>query len=231
MNTRSPTVFFKMITIILACGLLFSFDINNSPSSHSSCDKIYFNTKKKIKKSLSRYFQIINFQKGNVVASIGAANGWFEGAASIYCDSLIFYLEDIDSSCLNNSQLEKVKMTYSKIKGEKISNQFHLILGDEKRTNLPDAQFDKVILNMVFHHLSFKKEILTEVKRILKKDGKLFVLEAILPEIDLKKFSCKYYSNEEPLLKIFEENNFVLTNKEELFPGAGTWSFIFSAKK
>lgn len=210
--------------------MCFSSDKLNAQSTHSSCEKIYFDTKKRVK-SLTKRFKSIDFNKGDFIASIGADNGWFEGAASVYYDSLFFYLEDIDSTCLNISHFEKVKNIYSKIKGDKITNQFILTIGNEKSTELPSEKFDKVIMNMVFHHFSFKKEMLTEVKRIIKKEGKCFVMEAIIPKNESHKFSCNYYNDKKQLIKIFEDNGFALLHTEEIFSGGGTWTFTFALEK
>ena len=133
--------------------------------------------------------------------------------------------------CLSEIQLERVKKVYSKIKGDKITNHFHLTVGNEKSTNLPNDKFDKVILNMVLHHFTFQTEMLADIKKIIKKDGKLFVMEAIIPQDKLSKFPCNYYSNQKQLLELVEQNGFELQNKEEVFSGSGTWAFIFGVKK
>lgn len=212
------------LQIITMCIAFLSFAGENKNNSHNDCSKIYFDTKKKVK-LLTNYFQVINFQKGDTIASIGASNGWFEGAASVYYDSLIFYLEDIDTTCLNLEQLNKMIKLYSNIKGKKINNEFILIVGEKTKTNLPTYKFDKVIMNMTYHHLTNKSEMLSEIKRIIKNDGVFFVLEAIIPESQLSKFHCPYYSNQEMLLKEIESEGFNLADKKEI--SSGTWAFMF----
>lgn len=97
-------------------------------------------------------FAFMNFQKGQIVASIGAKNGWFEAAASIYHDSLTFYLEDIDAECLNTPSVEATVALYAKIKKQPIRNRFEMVIGTDSTTKLPSQLFDRVLLNNTFHH-------------------------------------------------------------------------------
>ncbi len=119
------------------------------------------------------------FKAKDVVADIGSGNGWFDVALGIKTDSVNFYLEEIDSSCINERKLNDAIAAYSKIKTKPITCTYRQSLGTEKNTNLPSNFFDKVLLIDCFHHLTFRNEMIADIKRILKTNGKLVVFEAV----------------------------------------------------
>ena len=51
----------------------------------------------------------IGFKKNDTVISIGVGSGWREFMYSIFTDSITFYLEDIDTSCVT---CKKIKNNY-----------------------------------------------------------------------------------------------------------------------
>lgn len=59
----------------------------------------------------------------------------------------------------------------------------HFCVADASKTNFPDAFFDIVLAAGLFHHVDdqLANEILKEFKRLLKKSGKIIVIDAIWP--------------------------------------------------
>jgi ubiquinone/menaquinone biosynthesis C-methylase UbiE len=51
------------------------------------------------------------------------------------------------------------------------------IEGQAENIPLPDGYFDKVVASASFHHFSDQDEALEEMKRVLKPDGKIIILE------------------------------------------------------
>lgn len=49
--------------------------------------------------------------------------------------------------------------------------------GEAENIPLPDAYFDKVVASASFHHFSDHDKALEEMKRVLKPDGKMIILE------------------------------------------------------
>ena len=49
--------------------------------------------------------------------------------------------------------------------------------GEAENIPLPDAYFDKVVASASFHHFSDHDKALEEMKRVLKPDGKIIILE------------------------------------------------------
>ncbi len=173
-------------------------------------------------------FAFMDLQKGQIVASIGAKNGWFEAAASIYHDSLTFYLEDIDAECLNKPNVEATIALYAKIKKQPIRNRFDMVVGTDSTTKLPTQLFDRVLLNNTYHHFSKKVQMMADVKRIIKSDGFLYVFEPIILEKQVKFFKCAYYTSEKTLISEIEKAGFLFVEKYQF--GEGSLFFKFKNK-
>ena len=111
----------------------------------------------KNKADLTRYFNDvysnIEVKKDDYVASVGSSSGYVEALISLFVDSVNWTLQDIDTSCLNHSEVKKVISYYEEILPKKINSNFEIIIGTELQTNLPRGKFDKVILLNVFHEL------------------------------------------------------------------------------
>jgi hypothetical protein len=212
---------FISLIVFLCIG---SFKAN---AQHGDCKENYFNTSKKVAK-LKPMFDFMDLQSGAVIASIGAKNGWFEAAASVYYDSLTFYLEDIDAVCLNEPNVKSTIALYSKIKKQVISNHFKSSIGTDSTTGLPVQLFDRVLLNNVYHHFQKKIRMLADVKRIIKSDGFLYVFEPIILEKQAKSFKCQYYTSETSLISEFEKAGFQYLEKYQF--GEGSLFFKFKNK-
>jgi ubiquinone/menaquinone biosynthesis C-methylase UbiE len=211
--------------------LLVSYLIFNSfqvIAQHNDCKKDYFSTPKRVEK-LKPMFTFMDLKSGSIVASIGAKNGWFEAAASIYHDSLTFYLEDIDTECLNESSVNATIALYAKIKKQPIRNRFERVVGTDSTTGLLTQFFDRVLINNAFHHFSKKKQMLNDIKRIIKTDGFLYVFEPIILEKQAKSFKCKYYTSEKSLISEIEMAGFLFVEKYQF--GEGSLFFKFENKR
>lgn len=130
----------------------------------------YFDTKE----DLLDFFE---FKKGDVVADVGAYKAQYEGAFSLLTDSITFYAQDINKKKLNQKTINKMVRHYTKLKGKPLTNTFKFVIGTEKETNLPDGIFDKIILSSVFHELKYRKEMMLDITKKLKPDGKIYILE------------------------------------------------------
>lgn len=66
-------------------------------------------------------------------------------------------------------------------------NNLTFLLMDASNMNYKDEEFDIVTISLGLHDmpLEIRTSVLKEVKRVLKKDGKLYILEYDLPENDL----------------------------------------------
>ena len=92
-----------------------------------------------------------SFQPGQVLASIGAQCGHWEAAYAATTDSVVFYLEDIDTTYFNQRQVGFAWHYYDSIGGKAMTSSFKMITGTEKSTLLPENSFDKILIINSFH--------------------------------------------------------------------------------
>ncbi len=109
------------------------------------------------------------------IASIGAGNGQREVTISAFVDSINWYLQDIDTTCLNRNNFNKVIAYFEKLKKAPITGSFRLVAGGEKKTNLPSHTFDRVILMNVYHELLYPDSIMQDIRWILKPGGAVVI--------------------------------------------------------
>lgn len=131
----------------------------------------FFDSKKDV-------IEFFDFKEGDIIADIGAGEGKYEGAFSLLFDSIHFYIEDIDQKTLTQNNLNKMVKHYSSIKGFPQTNKFQLCIGTEKATNLPDGVFDKIIMLSSFHEFTFMNEMIDDISKKLKQDGKVYIVDA-----------------------------------------------------
>ena len=120
-----------------------------------------------------------HFKSGQTVASIGAQCCHWEAAYAATTDSVIFYLEDIDTAKFKNEQTEFVWNYYGKLRGRPLTSNYKMILGDERSTSLPENTFDKILIINSFHEFTFVPEMLADIKKKLKPGGVLYIDEAL----------------------------------------------------
>jgi SAM-dependent methyltransferase len=213
-----------MLRTLILVLVYFIFSHFALKAQHGDCKESYFNTLKRVEK-MKPMFDFMDLTKGSVVASIGAKNGWFEAAASIYYDSLTFYLEDISTECLNETTVKKTVNQYEKLKKKPINNQFKLAIGTDSTTALPTQLFDRVLINNTYHHFSRKIEMLADVKRITKPDGYIYLFEPIIFENQVKSFKCAYYTSETALISEIEKAGFQFIERYEFAEGSIFFKF------
>ncbi len=124
----------------------------------------------------SRHFDC---KKGETIASVGASDGYVEAQIATFIDSINWYIQDIDTVCLNQNELNKVIVYHEKLKGSKILGNFTLIIGTVHRTNLPVNTFDRVLLANVYHELTDRKNIMSDIYKTLKPGGVVVIMERI----------------------------------------------------
>lgn len=104
----------------------------------------------------------------DVVADIGAGSGYH-----------VFKMAPI----LAAGQVYAVDIQYemlTAIKEKQQRNQMTNIItvkGTETSVNLPDNSIDKVLMVDVYHEFSFPYEVMMSIKRALKPDGKIYLIE------------------------------------------------------
>jgi tetratricopeptide (TPR) repeat protein len=129
----------------------------------------------KYKKDLISFLDIKN---GEAIADIGTGNGIHLGALSLLYDSLILYGEDINTKTLNEKSWNKMIRHYSSLREKPQTNQFHMVIGTEKETRLPDNTFDKIIIMGSFHEFTEMDQMIYDISFKLKIGGKIIIQDA-----------------------------------------------------
>jgi protein-L-isoaspartate O-methyltransferase len=145
------------IIILITLLFLFLFACNppGDPGSMQPFDGYPFITsKEEIKEMLEdRGVGNIKFKKGEIIADIGAGNGYIEAMLSIFNDSLTFYIQDIDTSVCNQRAIDEVIDFYQEVNGRPFTNKFIVVNGTDTETNLPDSTFDKILMLRTYPYL------------------------------------------------------------------------------
>jgi len=125
-----------------------------------------------------------------VVADFGAGSGYFTKRIAPLCS--LVYAVDIQKEMLVLNKKSMIK--------HGINNSL-IVLGSNKETNLPDLSIDILIMVDVYHELEFPYEIMVDIHRAMKKNGKVILVEYKKenPEIRIKplhKMSLKQIKKE-----------------------------------
>jgi SAM-dependent methyltransferase len=135
----------------------------------------------------------IRFKKGEVIADIGAGNGFVEAMLSVFNDSLTFYIQDIDTSVCNPRSINKVVDFYQEVKGQPFTNSFIVVNGTDSTTNLPDNTFDKIFMLRVYQYIKIPNEFMSDVRENLKDDGLLYIVNPAIEDFEYAKTLTRDY--------------------------------------
>lgn len=167
--------------------------------------------------------QYLNIRPGTVFAEIGASSGYYNGAMAVYLDDVTFYLQDIDESCLNPSNLEKLLKYFSKFRDTPIdkSNSFHIAIGTDTKTNLPENAIDVIYSNATFHALTYPDSIVADLYGKLTLEGTLSIRDEFVNHDSIQYCRDKKCGNpltkRSDFLEIMNRNGFVLFKQTDQF--------------
>ena len=141
-----------------------------------------------VSKPSERLNKYLGISTGDVFAEVGASSGYYNGAMAVFLDGVTFYLQDIDQECLNQKNLNKVLRYYTKFREFSISatNEFHIVIGTETKTNLPQNTFDIIYSNGTYHALTEPDLIIADLHQSLKPKGILAIRDEFIYSDSLK---------------------------------------------
>jgi arsenite methyltransferase len=116
--------------------------------------------------------EIINalaIKEGDIILDIGSGGGYFSiRFAEIAGKRGHIYSIDTDKSLLEYIQ---------KSAQEKNLNNIETILLDENELKIPDKKADLIFMRNVYHHLTDRINYFTKLKKILKPQGRIAIIE------------------------------------------------------
>ena len=116
---------------------------------------------------IDKVIELLELHAHDTVADLGAGNGYFTIPFAKQTKKSV-YAVDIEPK-----MLELLKMNAEK---ERLKN-IHYIESDLEHIQLEDSSVNKVLIAFVMHEVGNMVNALNEVKRILKPQGKLLILE------------------------------------------------------
>lgn len=162
-------------------------------------------SKEEIENTLeARGVDVNEFKKGEIIADIGAGNGYIEAMLSLFHDSLTFYIQDIDTAVCNQKAIDEVVDFYQEVHGRPFTNTFIVVNGTDTETNLPDSIFDKILMIRTYLYLKEPRKFIQEVRENLKDDGLFYVINPLQTDWDREYANTlrqKYGWNMSPLEK------------------------------
>ncbi len=174
-----------------------------------NCD-IYLSDYEYLEKINKREYINYEFKAGDTIAEIGAGNLFFSLANMCFVDSLTFYVQDLSLVCLSETESQKGKEHFTKLRGlGPLKGCIHIVQGDTNRSNLPYNTFDKVILRLVYHEFKNPEQNLQDIWQILKPDGILYVGENVQKKKN-KTIKCGIERTEPNLIREIENVGFKL---------------------
>lgn len=116
----------------------------------------------------SKLLHNMEIAAGDTIADIGAGSGYHVFKMARIAKTGHIYAVDI--------QDEMLEAIHSKKETSAIEN-ITTIKGSEKSVNLPENSVDKVLMVDVYHEFDHPVEMIASVKKALRTDGKLFLIE------------------------------------------------------
>jgi ubiquinone/menaquinone biosynthesis C-methylase UbiE len=118
--------------------------------------------------------ELMELNPGTVVADVGAGDGNFgEMLARRVGESGHVYLTEI-----GQSELEKIRR---RVEQSELTNM-SVIEGETDETNLPEDCCDALLVRYVVHHMSRPDDMLSSLKRSLRQNGRLVIVEKNDPD-------------------------------------------------
>lgn len=113
-----------------------------------------------------RFAEHLGIAPGDTVADVGAGPGFFTVplAAQVGATGRVY-------------ALDVAPRMIAMLESRQLPPQVHVRLSDERRLPVPDASVDLALMAFVLHELEDAQALLTDVKRALRPDGRLVVVE------------------------------------------------------
>lgn len=207
------TIYRKMpgIFLLLFLCLPFAVKAQKMQMIKGYCG-IYYRSMDDLYRQKQVELDFYQFQPGQRVASIGAQCCHWEAMYAAATDSIQFYLQDIDTSFFNPRQAGFAWHYYDSLRGKPMTGTYQMILGTEHGTGLPEQFFDKIMIINSFHEFTDQAGMLADLSRKLKKDGLLYIDEAVPRKSGQKHGVCKLpMLLPEEMIQLLQVNGYTLT--------------------
>jgi len=168
----------------------------------------------------STLLENMDIKQTDVVADIGAGSGYHVFKIAPIADDGLIYAIDIQDEMLSALKSKKENLNYDNVK---------IVKGSEKSINLMEHSVDKILMVDVYHEFNFPKEMLASMKKALRPDGKIFLIEyrGEDPSVPIKKL---HKMTEKQAIKEMAGNGFALQENIGNLPWQHCMVFVKSDK-
>lgn len=163
------------------------------------------------------------------IASIGAGSGLNELINASEVPGLEIYIEDIDPTNLNNAIFNDLRKKMESVRG-KITGDFHIVIGDSMRTNLPEHYFNKILIEKTLHEFKYPREMMADISKKLAPGGSIYISEQVKDSPKQKSRWCRIYHDSE-VVTLMESFGYKLITKSAAFDNPGMRFMIGEFKK
>jgi SAM-dependent methyltransferase len=132
-----------------------------------------------LEENVSLAIENLPINEKSIVADIGAGSGYYTFRIAPKVPQGKVYAVEIQQDAIDYLGEESKKRGFSNVIP---------VMGDEKSPRLPENSIDLAIMVDVYHELEYPKEMLAEIRKSLKPDGKLLLIEyrGEDPEVPIK---------------------------------------------
>lgn len=179
----SKTFHFYIVFILICC---FSIGVFSCKSLKS--DKRSNKKKEPINKDLFTYDELnkeyrdliekIGIRNGYFIADVGASLGIDDFSLSVLTDSNSYFIQDISSEIFRKKRFKQMQNYFNSIRKTPQTNKLQYVIGNERKSCLPDSSFDLIFLFNSLHEFTYVKEMLDDLSKKLKSNGRLVVRES-----------------------------------------------------
>ena len=118
--------------------------------------------------NVSRLIQNMKIRPDDTIADIGAGSGYHVFRMASLAKNGLIYAVDIQDEML---------MAIEKTKQSGTIRNIETIVGSEKSVHLPKNSVNKILMVDVYHEFNFPVEMVASIKKALKPNGQLFLIE------------------------------------------------------
>ena len=207
-NRTSSSTFLTLVGILLCLTNINPLKAQKLKSFKGHCG-MYYETMEGLLKQKEKELDFYSFHPRQIIASIGAQCCHWEAAYAAASDSLLFYLEDIDTTHFKKSQTDFAWHYYDSLRLTPMTSQYKMVIGDERSTSLPENTFDKILIINSFHEFTYQAEMLSDIKKKLKPGGILYIDEALPRRPGQLHGICnKPMLTDEEMIDVLDKNGF-----------------------
>ncbi len=172
------------------------------------------------------------FKENDTLCDIAGGWGYSSSIISQYLPaSTIYFEEDIGVFCNRKAFRNTFKFYDMPFN----FHQFNFKIGKKDHIPFPNNRFNNVSVFISIHEFDYKQEMLDEVNRIMRKDGKLTIVETVYKDTIVKDKNCGFnYISEKELYELLNHYNYkylVDTSISEILPLGNSFSKIIILQK